>query len=98
MVSPFGSRGTQTRAFHEPLPGLDDDARVIRYSIDDGPEAVARVEVSGDVGRVSVDPVTGTNHTFVLWSLSLDRGSDGVAEFYNPIYQLLFSDPKATNR
>ena len=53
--------------------------------------------MSGDVGGVSVDPVTGTNHTFVLWSPSLDSSSDGVAEFYNSIYQSLFSDPKATN-
>ena len=85
MAIPFENRGIQTGTFHGPLPGLDDDARVIRYRMDDGPETVARKEVSGDVGGVNVDPVTDTNHTPVLWTANLDSSRDDVGEFYNSI-------------
>ncbi len=95
MAILFENRGTQTGTFHGPLPWFNDDARVIRYRMDDGPETVARKEVSGDVGGVNVDPVTDTNHPPVLWTANLDSSRDDVrmvpGERFNwPLTALVF--------
>ena len=82
--------------FHETLISLNDDDRVIRYSIDDGPAAVSKDNVSGYVGEVSLYSVTDDNATFVLWTSSWENSGGGVAEFCNPIYQALLSDLKAS--
>ncbi len=76
-------------AFHETLIALDDGARVIRYTIDDGPEAVSKDNVQGFIGEVRVFPVTEDDSTFVLWTASWDSSGGGVAEFCDPIYQAL---------
>ena len=73
---------------------LDDDARVIRYSIDDGPDAVSKENVTGYVGEVRVEPVTDDDSTFVLWTSSWETDSGGVEEFCNPIYRALLNDLK----
>lgn len=98
-----GAHGTQVGAkrvlngaFHETLLALDDEARVIRYSIDDGPEAVSKDNVRGYIGEVRVFPVTDADQTFVLWTSSWADSGGGVAEFCNPIYQALLGDLKAT--
>ena len=84
------------RDFHETLVGLDDDARIVRYSIDDGPEAVSKDNVSGYIGQVQAFPVTADDSTFVLWTSSWDHKGGGVAEFCNPVYQALLGDLKVT--
>ena len=85
----IGAKRVLNKAFHETLRGLDDTRRVIRYSIDDGPDAVARGKVTNYIGEVSVFPVTDANSTFVLWTSSWDDSAGGVAEFCNPIYRAL---------
>ena len=45
-------------AFHETLRSLDDDARTLTYSIDDGPGPLAPGEVVGYRGELRVLPVT----------------------------------------
>ena len=40
QVHKLSAKRVLNGAFHETLLALDDDARVIRYSIDDGPEAL----------------------------------------------------------
>ncbi len=85
----IGAERVLNKAFRETLQGLDDARRVIRYSIDDGPGAVARDNVSGYIGEVSVFPITDTNSTFVLWTSSWEDSKGGVAEFCNPIYRAL---------
>ena len=65
----IGAKRVLNGVFHETLVALDDDARVLRYSIDDGPEAVSKDNVSGYIGELSLYPVTDGNHTFFRGSL-----------------------------
>ena len=85
----IGAKRILNQAFHETLLALDDQERIVRYSIDDGPEAVAKDNVNGYVGEVRVFPVTAGNQTFVLWTSSWEDSKGGVAEFCDPIYKAL---------
>lgn len=85
----IGARRILNGAFHETLRGLDDSRRILRYSIDDGPEAVAKDRVTNYIGELSVYPVTDGNATFVLWTSSWEDSRGGVADFCNPIYHAL---------
>lgn len=90
----IGAKRVLNGAFHETLLALDDQDRVVRYSIDDGPDAVSKDNVSGYVGQVQVFPITDTGETFVLWSSSWESSGGGVAEFCDPIYQALLGQLK----
>jgi len=90
-----GAKRVLNDAFHETLLGLDDIDHVIRYRIDDGPEAVSKEKVSGYIGELRVFPVTDANATFVLWTSRWESSAGGVAEFCNPIYHALLADLKA---
>ena len=92
----IGAKRVLNGAFHETLLALDDNARIIRYSIDDGPEALANDCVSGYIGQIQVFPVTDSDAAFVLWTSSWDDSNGGVAEFCSPIYQALLGDLKAS--
>ncbi len=85
----IGAKRVLNNAFHETLLALDDQNRIVRYSIDDGPEAVSSDNVSGYVGEVQVFPVTDGDQTFVLWTSSWEDSGGGVAEFCDPIYKAL---------
>jgi len=76
-------------AFHETLLELDDSNRTLRYSIDDGPEALSKDRMSGFRGTVRAVPVTVGEGTFVEWSSAWENESGGVAEFCDPIYKAL---------
>lgn len=73
--------------FHETLLELDDEARSLSYSIDDGPGPVAKDEVEGYVGTVQALAVTDSGRTFVTWSSRWESGGDGAEAFCTPIYQ-----------
>ena len=90
----IGAKRVLNNAFHETLQCLDDSARVIKYTIDDGPAAVAKDNVSGYVGQVRVSPITADNTTFVEWSSSWQSSGGGVADFCSPIYRGLLNDLK----
>jgi len=90
----IGATRVLNDAFEETLIALDDGARVMRYSIDDGPGPVSKENVSGYVGEIRVFPVTADETTFVLWTSSWASGGDGAAELCNPIYQGLLQDLK----
>lgn len=82
--------------FHETLQELDDENRLIRYSIDQGPGPLEGVQ--GYVGTVQVAPVTvpeGSSQTVVIWSSDWESGSEGIHEFCDPIYKALLGDLKA---
>jgi hypothetical protein len=85
----IGARRVLNNVFHETLHALDEVDRLVRYSIDDGPEAVARDKVTNYIGEVRVFPVTETNSSFVRWTSTWDDSRGGVAEFCNPIYMAL---------
>ena len=84
-----GAKRVLNDAFHETLHVLDDDGRYIKYSIDDGPDAVSKENVQGYIGKVRVLPVTDDGATFVEWSSSWASGGEGTAEFCSPIYRAL---------
>lgn len=92
----IGARRVLNGVFHETLLALDDEARVLRYRIDDGPGPVARGKVAGYVGEVRAFPVTDGNTTFVLWTSRWDASDGGVAELCDPIYRALLNDLKAS--
>lgn len=87
----IGAQRKLNGVFHETLLALDDENRVLRYSIDDGPPAVAKDNTSGYVGEVTVFPVTAENKSFVLWSYGWDSSSQDVQAFCDPIYQALLN-------
>lgn len=90
----IGARRVLNGAFKETLLGLDDIDHVIRYRIDDGPEAVSKEKVQGYLGEVRVFPVTDADATLVLWTSRWESSAGGVAEFCNPIYRALLADLK----
>ncbi len=92
----IGAKRVLNGAFQETLLGLDDHQRTLFYSIDDGPDAVSKDNVTGYVGRVKVLPVTDSNTTYVSWESSWESSGGGVREFCDPIYQALLADLKKT--
>lgn len=90
-ASQIGAKRVLNNAFHETLHALDDLAHVVRYSIDDGPDAVSRDNVHGYIGEVRVSPVTENNGSFVVWTSNWESSGGGVAEFCNPIYHALLA-------
>ena len=92
----IGAKRVLNGAFHETLLALDDQGHIIRYSIDDGPGAVAKSNVQGYTGEVRLFPVTENNSTFVLWTSSWETSGGGVGEFCDPVYQALLGDLKKT--
>ncbi len=85
----IGAKRILNDAFHETLKRIDDENRIIEYSIDDGPDAVSKDNVQGYIGTVRLLPVTDAGSTFVEWSSSWGSGGEGTAEFCNPIYRAL---------
>lgn len=87
----LGAKRVLNNVFHETLHALDDLAHTVRYSIDDGPDAVSKDNVQGYIGEVRVFQVTETNGSFVVWTSSWESSGGGVAEFCNPIYRALLT-------
>ncbi len=88
-----GARRKLNDAFEETLVELDDANRTLKYTIDDGPGAVAAAVVDSYVGTATVYSVTATGQSFVLWvSDYATRDDDAVGEMCNPIYQALLND------
>ena len=90
----IGAKRVLNGVFHETLHALDDLARTVRYSIDDGPDAVSKNNVQGYIGEVRVFPITENNASFVVWSSGWESSGGGVSEFCNPIYRALLSSLK----
>lgn len=85
-----GAKRILNGVFHETLLTVDPDGRKVTYSIDDGPDAISKDNVSGYVGEVKLSTADGG--TLVEWSSSWESGGEGAAEFCNPIYQALLGD------
>ncbi len=91
----IGAKRVLNGAFHETLLGLDDPTRTLRYSIDDGPEALSSDNVQGYIGDVRVLAVTDTDQSVVLWYANWEsEGSQDVGSFCSPIYQALLGELK----
>jgi len=90
----IGAQRVLNGVFVETLLALDDVQRTLRYSIDEGPDAVASDNVTGYVGTVQVWPVTETNASFVVWQSSWESSGGRVAAFCRPIYRTLLAELK----
>lgn len=85
-------------AFHETLRELDDANRYFSYSIDDGPGPLAKGQVTGYLGEVTVVPVSApanSGQCVVVWTSKWESEAGGVHEFCDPIYVALLNDIKA---
>lgn len=89
LSNQIGARRILNDVFHETLVALNDADRQLKYSIDDGPDAVSKDRVSGYVGTIRVQPITDGNATFVEWSSTWQDSKGGVKEFCDPVYQAL---------
>ena len=63
-----GAKRILNDAFHETLLSIDDNAKNFTYSIDDGPGPVAKDNVEGYVGDVTVFSVSENDTSFVVWA------------------------------
>lgn len=90
----IGARRVLNGVFHETLLALNDVDRELLYSIDDGPGAVSRQNVSGYIGKVRLRPITDDGGTFVEWSSSWQDSHGGVKELCDPVYKALLASLK----
>ncbi|MHC4119881.1 MAG: SRPBCC family protein [Planctomycetota bacterium] len=91
----IGARRVLNGAFHETLLTLDENERTFSYSIDDGPEPLAKGTFTSYVGSVRVLPVTENATTFVEWQSTYESADDSaIADFCNPIYVALLDAMK----
>lgn len=89
-----GARRVLNGTIEETLVALDEAKRRLRYTIDDGPDALSSENVQGYVGELRIYPVTEDNTTFVVWKSSWESGGQGTKELCDPIYQALLGDLK----
>ena len=86
-----GARRILNGVFHETLLEFDEENHFIRYSIDEGPDAIASDRVNQYRGEIRVLPVTLSNQSFVEWRSNWKDAKGDVAAFCNPIYQALLT-------
>ncbi len=78
--------------FLETLREVDEPNYSFTYSIDDGPDVIAKEVVANYLGTVVLTPVTIGDQTLIEWSSVYDSDDENaVAEFCNPIYVALLT-------
>ena len=71
----------------ETLVSVHVNNRELTYSIEEGSCPVAKEDVDGFVGEVSVIPITENDTALVVWASKWNAFKSGsVADFCNPIY------------
>ena len=91
----IGAKRIVNGAFHETLLALDENGHTFSYSIDNGPDPLAKGTVANYVGSVAVSPVTENDTTFVEWQSTYESANDSeIADFCNPIYVALLAAMK----
>jgi hypothetical protein len=80
--------------FSETLIELNDDSRIMRYSIDDGPSPVSKAEIDNYAGCIEVKPSPSGNGALVEWSSGWEKNEEQVREFCQNIYVALLNDMK----
>ena len=87
-----GAKRVLNGVFHETLVELDDDAHILRYSIDDGPPPVSKEEISNYIGCVQLSADQEGGGILVEWTSSWDSNSDDAVEFCQGIYVALLGE------
>lgn len=91
----IGARRIVNGAFHETLLALDERERTFSYSVDDGPEPLAKGTFTNYLGSVRVSPITENDTTFVEMQSTYESANDSaIADFCNPIYVALLAAMK----
>lgn len=80
--------------FNETLIELNEDERVMRYSLDDGPSPVSAAEIDNYVGCIEVKPSSSGDGAVVEWSSGWEKNDEAVGEFCHGIYVALLNDMK----
>ena len=92
-----GAQRVINSAFHETLTEINPETFNFKYTITDGPGAVAKDTVKNYIGEVQLFPITDTNQTYFLWKSTFDSPDDkAVLELCDPIYQSLLKVAKDT--
>jgi hypothetical protein len=90
-----GAKRIINGVFYETLTELRSGDFYFKYSVDDGPGAVAKDAVRDYFAEVKLQRITDTNQTFMLWTSTYQSKDErAVAELFNPIYQALLSAAK----
>ena len=89
-----GARRLLNGQFSETLLELNEDDRIMRYSIDDGPSPVSRTEIENYEGRIEVKPSSSGSGALVEWSSLWEKNEEPVREFCQSIYVALLNDMK----
>ena len=87
-----GAKRLVNDAFHETLLEIDDERKILRYSVDDGPPPLSKEEVSNYEGVVKLRADAESGGTLVEWSSSWERASDDAVEFCHDIYVALLGE------
>ena len=87
-----GAKRVLNGVFHETLVELDNDAHILRYSIDDGPPPVSKEEVSNYIGCVQLSADQEGGGILVEWTSSWDSNADDAVEFCQGIYVALLGE------
>ena len=82
-----GAQRVINGAFYETLQSFDDESRAFSYSIDDGPAAMSKRQMSGYVGKARVAPITASDQSFVEWSSDWEAGTTEVRDMCDPLYK-----------
>lgn len=92
--SHVGSRRLLNGQFSETLIELNDHARVMRYSVDDGPSPMSKAEIDHYTGCIEVKPSSSGTGALVEWSSGWEKNEELVREFCQNIYAALLNDMK----
>ncbi|AAZ27736.1 MULTISPECIES: SRPBCC family protein [Colwellia] len=92
-----GAKRILNDAIHETLVSLDSSNYTFTYSIDDGPDAIAKSAVDNYLGMVNLSE--SSTGVLVEWSSSFTSDNEkAVTEFCDPIYMALLGALKNSLR
>lgn len=87
-----GAKRILNGVFHETLIEMDNDKRVMRYSIDDGPSPVSPKEVKNYIGTVRLSNVKDGHGILVEWTSKWDSKSKDAVDFCHGIYVAMLKE------
>ena len=92
--SQVGAQRLLNGQFSETLLQLNENDRIIRYSIDDGPSPISNAEIDNYVGCIEVKASASGEGALVEWSSGWEKNEEAVSEFCSGIYVALLNDMK----
>jgi len=93
QANEIGARRLLNGIFHETLQELNEAERILKYSIDDGPDPLGKEQINNYFGVIKVSPAED-NSSRVEWSSSWEGKDQEVENFCSPIYVALLNSLK----